>query len=57
MKSIALSMKSIALIVVISAGFFSSAGRADEPAQAFLDALRDNGYYDVAIDYLEGLRP
>ncbi len=56
MKSIALSMKSIALIVVISAGFFSSAGRADEPAQAFLDALRDNGYYDVAIDYLEGLK-
>ena len=49
-------MKSVALIVVIVPGFFSSVGRADEPAQAFLDALRDNNYYDVAIDYLEGLK-
>jgi cellulose synthase operon protein C len=55
-KSIALTVKSIALIVVIVMGFFSSAVRADEPAQAFLDALRDNNYYDVAIDYLEGLK-
>ncbi len=29
--------------------------RADEPAQAFLDALRDDGYYDLAIEYLTGL--
>ncbi len=56
MKRIALPVKSIALIVVIVTGFFSSVGRADEPAQAFLDALRDNNYYDVAIDYLEGLK-
>ena len=56
MKRIALPVKSIALIVVIVTGFFSSAGRADEPAQAFLNALRDNNYYDVAIDYLEGLK-
>ena len=56
MKSIALIVKSIALIVVIVMGFFSSMVRADEPAQAFLDALRDNNYYDVAIDYLEGLK-
>ena len=25
---------------------------AHEPVQAFLDALRDRGYYDVALDYL-----
>jgi tetratricopeptide (TPR) repeat protein len=25
---------------------------AEEPARQFLDALRDRGYYDVAIDYL-----
>ena len=29
--------------------------KAEEPAQAFLEALRDNGYYDVAIDYLDEL--
>ena len=28
---------------------------AEEPAQVFLEALRDNGYYDVAIDYLGDL--
>ena len=28
---------------------------AEEPAQAFLEALRDNGYYNVAIDYLGDL--
>ena len=29
--------------------------RGEEPAEEFLEALRDNGYYDVAIDYLSGL--
>ena len=28
---------------------------AEEPAQVFLEALRDNGYYNVAIDYLGDL--
>ena len=28
---------------------------AEEPAEAFLEALRERGYYDVAIDYLDGL--
>ena len=28
---------------------------AEEPAQAFLEALRENGYYDVAVDYLDRL--
>ncbi|MDG1873023.1 MAG: hypothetical protein P8J27_03870 [Mariniblastus sp.] len=29
--------------------------KAEEPAQMFLEALRDNGYYDVAIEYLDSL--
>ena len=29
--------------------------RGEEPAEVFLEALRDNGYYDVAIDYLTEL--
>ena len=28
---------------------------ADEPAKQFLDALRENGYYDVALDYLDSI--
>jgi hypothetical protein len=28
---------------------------AEEPAEAFLDALRDNGYFDVAMDYLDSV--
>src|SRR5207247_2540728 len=28
---------------------------AVEPAREFLDALRDRGYYDVAIDYLNSV--
>ena len=26
---------------------------ADEPAARFLNALRDKGYYDIALEYLE----
>ncbi len=29
--------------------------QAEEPAQVFLEALRDAGYYDIAIDYLSDL--
>ncbi len=28
---------------------------AQEPAERFVEALRDNGYYDIAIDYLKDL--
>ena len=28
---------------------------ADEPAERFLQALRENGYYDIALDYLESI--
>lgn len=48
-------MKRLAVAIAIIAGFLPTSLSADEPAQVFLDALRDNGYFDVAIDYLEGL--
>ena len=28
---------------------------AEEPAERFLQALRENGYYDIALDYLESI--
>ena len=43
------------LVVHVISGMGGTFLRADEPAQAFLEALRDNGYHDVAIEYLEGL--
>ena len=52
-------MKRFACVIAIISSFlaFSIASlNADEPAQAFLDALRDNGYHDVAIEYLESLQ-
>ncbi len=33
----------------------SSYSQAQEPAKEFVQALRDNGYYDLAMQYLEGL--
>lgn len=35
--------------------FADSDARADEPAGKFLEALRERGYYDVAIHYLDGV--
>lgn len=49
-------MSRLAFSLAIIAGCFLPASLpAEEPAQAFLDALRENGYYDVAIDYLTDL--
>ena len=31
----------------------ASLAPAEEPAERFLEALRENGYYDIALDYLE----
>ena len=43
-------------ILASSIGIFSGPTvHADEPARAFLEALRENGYYDVAIEYLADL--
>jgi len=40
----------VALAVFLSA---ASHARASEPAQAFLDGLRERGYFDTATDYLD----
>ena len=48
-------MKRLAFLIAIVAGCLPASLPAEEPAQAFLDALRENGYYDVAIDYLADL--
>ncbi len=39
--------------LVILASFPPVRGVADEPAKKFLDQLRENEYFDVAIDYLD----
>ena len=41
--------------LIITGGLVAVPIFADEPAEAFLEALRERGYYDVAIDYLNGL--
>ena len=49
----------VLLIAGLAVGWFAAApgsGRAAEEAQKFLDGLRERGYYDMAIDYLEQLR-
>lgn len=48
-------MRRLAFLLAIVAGCFPASLSAEEPAQAFLDALRENGYFDVAIDYLTDL--
>ena len=40
------SICGLLLICLIAA----TTAKADEPAKQFLDALRENGFYDVALD-------
>ena len=54
MKKLAICF-ALLLVTCVSGIVPDSNARADEPAQAFLDALRENGYYDIAIDYLTQL--
>src|SRR5262245_61107427 len=44
-----------ALLVSLAAAYLTAGSRAaaSEPAQAFLDALRERGYFDTAADYLD----
>ena len=44
-----------ALLALLAAVFSATASRAtaSEPAQAFLDGLRERGYFDTAADYLD----
>ena len=46
---------SFLLVTLLTSLASTSFVRAEEPAQVFLEALRDSGYYDVAIDYLTDL--
>ena len=39
----------MALILLVHCAGWAA---AEEPAKSFLDALRDRGYYDIALDYL-----
>jgi hypothetical protein len=50
----------IGLLAMVAAGHFVAVNlvaqreaAAGEPAAAFLDGLRERGYFDVAIDYLD----
>ena len=45
----------VCVAVWLVVGGLASPARGDEPAEAFLEALRDNGYYDLALVYLESL--
>lgn len=42
------------LVLVLLGGHLSA--RANEPARAFLEGLRERGYYDMAIEYLEQMK-
>jgi hypothetical protein len=50
------SLKWRAAVFVFGLSLFApvAALQAQEPAQKFLDALRERGYFDVAIHYLDG---
>jgi len=45
----------VAVLACLGLLFADSNARADEPAGRFLQALRERGYYDVAIHYLDGV--
>jgi len=42
--------------IVVCLGLSASSLFGGERSQAFLDGLRDRGFYDVALDYLEAMR-
>ena len=48
MKTIQSAAVCLVIWLVATQGLF-----ADEPAARFLDALRDKGYYDIALEYLD----
>jgi len=43
-------------VAIVWGGLGVGSSRAAEEARKFLDALRENGYYDTALDYLEMAR-
>ena len=54
-------MRSSAFIAILATGLcagvgiLTSAAHGDEPGEAFLQALRDRGYHDVALEYLQDM--
>ena len=51
MKTIRSAAVCLVVLLIGTQGTF-----ADEPAARFLDALRDKGYYDIALEYLEKVK-
>ena len=45
----------MAMLACLGSMFANSVAKAEEPAEKYLKALRDRGYYDVAIHYLDGV--
>lgn len=45
----------MAMLACLGSMFTNSVAKAEEPAEKYLKALRDRGYYDVAIHYLDGV--
>lgn len=45
-------MKSVMSALLLIGFLLGSVARGDEPAERFLEALRANGYYDLALHYL-----
>ena len=50
-----MSRKFIVLLTVIVVGQYSLPSKAEEPVDAFLDALQQRGHYDVATQYIDRL--
>ena len=55
-RSLALpSLAKLALVAGLGLLFLVGFARAAEPVQSFAEGLRDRGYYDIAIAYLDQL--
>ena len=45
--------RAMAVFFALAGGLMAGAARGEEPAEGFLEALRDHGYYDAALMYLD----
>ncbi|MCI0356997.1 MAG: hypothetical protein L0211_00735, partial [Planctomycetaceae bacterium] len=46
-------LRTLRFLLLVTALATAACARASEPAQAFLDGLRERGYFDTAADYLD----
>lgn len=44
------------ILLIVAAQMWSSSATAEEPAERFVTALSENGYFDVALEYLDGAK-